>query len=37
MAFCDRSVHPISYGISIPVWFHLGNRNDGQALDASMY
>ncbi len=37
MAFCDGSVHQISYGIAIPVWFDLGNRADGQAIDASMY
>ncbi len=37
MAFCDGSVHQISYGISQSIHWALGNRADGQALDASMY
>ncbi len=35
MAFCDGSVHSISYGISATVHDQLGNRNDGAAIDAS--
>jgi prepilin-type processing-associated H-X9-DG protein len=37
MAYCDGSVHQISYGISAQVYMELGDRNDGQAIDASMY
>ncbi len=37
MAFCDGSVHQISYGISPTIHVELGNRNDGAAIDASMY
>ena len=37
MAFCDGSVHQISYGISPAINVELGNRADGQAIDASMY
>ena len=37
MAFCDGSVHQISYGISPTVYIELGARNDGAAIDASMY
>jgi prepilin-type processing-associated H-X9-DG protein len=37
MAFCDGSVHQISYGISTTVFNQLCNRNDGAAIDASMY
>ncbi len=37
MAFCDGSVHQISYGISPQIHWELGNRADGNALDASMY
>jgi prepilin-type processing-associated H-X9-DG protein len=37
MAFCDGSVHQISYGISVAVHQQLGNRNDGTAIDSSMY
>jgi prepilin-type N-terminal cleavage/methylation domain-containing protein/prepilin-type processing-associated H-X9-DG protein len=37
MAFCDGSVHQISYGISHAVFGQLGNRADGIAIDASMY
>ncbi len=33
MAFCDGSVHSISYGISATLHDQLGNRNDGAALD----
>jgi prepilin-type processing-associated H-X9-DG protein len=37
MAFCDGSVHQISYGISPTIHWQLGNRADGAAIDASMY
>ncbi len=37
MAFCDGSVHQISYGISPAIHRELGNRADGNAIDASMY
>jgi prepilin-type processing-associated H-X9-DG protein len=37
MAFCDGSVHQISYGIAHAVFGQLGNRADGNAIDASMY
>jgi prepilin-type N-terminal cleavage/methylation domain-containing protein/prepilin-type processing-associated H-X9-DG protein len=37
MAFCDGSVHQISYGISETIHQQLGNRADGAAIDASMY
>ena len=37
IAFCDGSVHQISYGISPTIHMELANRNDGQAIDASMY
>ncbi len=37
MAFCDGSVHQISYGISPTIHWELGNRADGNAIDASMY
>ncbi len=37
MAFCDGSVHQISYGIAPVIHAELGNRADGQAIDASMY
>ena len=37
MAFCDGSVHQISYGIAATINQQLGNRADGQAIDASMY
>ena len=37
MAFCDGSVHQISYGISGAIYTELGNRADGAAIDASMY
>ncbi len=37
MAFCDGSVHQISYGIAPHIHYQLGNRADGQAIDASMY
>ncbi len=37
MAFCDGSVHQISYGISGVIYMELGDRNDGIAIDASMY
>ncbi len=36
MAFCDGSVHSISYGISAAVHDQLGNRNDGAAIDMSL-
>jgi prepilin-type N-terminal cleavage/methylation domain-containing protein/prepilin-type processing-associated H-X9-DG protein len=37
MAFCDGSVHQISYGISTAIFKQLSNRADGAAIDASMY
>jgi prepilin-type processing-associated H-X9-DG protein len=37
MAFCDGSVHQISYGISADIHKQLGNRADGAAINASMY
>jgi prepilin-type N-terminal cleavage/methylation domain-containing protein/prepilin-type processing-associated H-X9-DG protein len=37
MAFCDGSVHQISYGVSPTIFGQLINRADGNALDASMY
>jgi prepilin-type processing-associated H-X9-DG protein len=37
MAFCDGSVHQISYGIAPLIHNRLGNRADGNAVDASMY
>jgi len=37
MAFCDGSVHQISYGIAPTIHWELGNRADGNAIDASMY
>jgi prepilin-type processing-associated H-X9-DG protein len=37
MAFCDGSVHQISYGISTDIFKQLCNRADGAAIDASMY
>jgi prepilin-type N-terminal cleavage/methylation domain-containing protein/prepilin-type processing-associated H-X9-DG protein len=35
MAFCDCSVHSLSYGISATVHDALGNRDDGTSVDAS--
>ncbi len=37
MAFCDGSVHQISYGIAAAIHLQLANRSDGNAIDASMY
>jgi prepilin-type processing-associated H-X9-DG protein len=37
MAFCDGSVHQISYGIATKIMQQLCNRADGAAIDASMY
>ncbi len=37
IAFCDGSVHQISYGVATPVLYQLGNRGDGGAIDAAMY
>jgi prepilin-type N-terminal cleavage/methylation domain-containing protein/prepilin-type processing-associated H-X9-DG protein len=37
MAFCDGSVHQLSYGISQAIFKNLCNRADGAAIDASMY
>ncbi len=36
-AFCDGSVHQLSYGVSMSILYELSNRNDGNAIDASMY
>jgi prepilin-type N-terminal cleavage/methylation domain-containing protein/prepilin-type processing-associated H-X9-DG protein len=36
-AFCDGSVHQLSYGIAMSILYQLCNRNDGTAIDASMY
>ena len=35
MAFCDGSVHTISYGIARTLHDQLGNRSDGTAVDMS--
>jgi prepilin-type processing-associated H-X9-DG protein len=37
MAFCDGSVHVISFYIDLTTHGHLANRNDGQAIDASKF
>lgn len=37
MAFCDGSVHTISYSIDIVVHTHLSNRHDGAVIDQSQY
>ena len=37
MAFCDGSVHSISYSIDSTTHANLGNRNDGQAIDGSKF
>ena len=37
MAFCDGSVHQISYGIDPAIHANLANRKDGQKIDSSMY
>jgi prepilin-type N-terminal cleavage/methylation domain-containing protein len=37
MAFCDGSVHPISYSINSKVHGNLGNRADGQVIDANAF
>lgn len=37
MVFCDGSAHAISYSIAPEVNRRLGNRMDGQVLDASMF
>jgi prepilin-type processing-associated H-X9-DG protein len=36
MAFCDGSVHQISYAIGATVYTSLGNRNDGSAIDPNV-
>mgnify|MGYP003681907479 CR=1 FL=1 len=35
MAFCDGSVRKVSYSIAVEIHSRLGNRKDGQAIDAS--
>jgi prepilin-type N-terminal cleavage/methylation domain-containing protein/prepilin-type processing-associated H-X9-DG protein len=35
VVLCDGSVRQVSYGISSTVWEHLGNRNDGAAIDVN--
>ena len=37
MAFCDGSVHVISFFIDPTTHQRLANRRDGQAIDASKY
>ncbi len=37
MAFCDGSVHQISYGIDAAIHARLANRKDGKEIDAAMY
>ena len=37
MAFCDGSVHQISYGIDPAIHAALANRKDGRKIDESMY
>ena len=37
MAFCDGSVRSVSYNISPQIHSYLGNRNDGNAIDAASY
>ncbi len=37
MAFCDGSVRVISYSIAPEVHSYLGNREDGQVIDAKKY
>ena len=37
MAFCDGSVHVISFFIDMTTHTHLANRHDGFAIDASKY
>jgi prepilin-type processing-associated H-X9-DG protein len=34
MAFCDGSVQFMDFGIDPAVHWYLGNRSDGQAIDA---
>ena len=37
MVFCDGSLHRISYGINETVHDYLGNRKDGQPIDAGKF
>jgi len=36
-AFCDGSVHPISYAIDAAVYARLGNRKDGEPVSGDVY
>jgi prepilin-type N-terminal cleavage/methylation domain-containing protein len=37
MIFCDGSIQSISYSIDLQIHAYLGNRQDGQTLDAKSY
>ena len=36
-AFCDGSIHSLSYSIDATIFANLGNRQDGASLDASRF